>query len=73
MEFTISEKHNKNECLGGYDAEWDRLPLLIPRELRLEVSERILGNGVGIDPQSLSMNWPQTTQVRQSRHQGVQA
>jgi len=29
-----------------YDAEWDRLPPLIPRELRLEVTERILGNGV---------------------------
>ncbi len=28
-----------------YDAEWDRLPPLIPRELRLEVTERILGNG----------------------------
>ncbi len=29
-----------------YDVEWDRLPPLIPRALRLEVSERILGNGV---------------------------
>src|SRR5262249_42536740 len=28
-----------------YDAEWDRLSPLIPRELRLEVAERILGNG----------------------------
>lgn len=28
-----------------YDADWDRLPPLIPRHLRLEVSERILGNG----------------------------
>lgn len=28
-----------------YDAEWDRLPPLVPRELRLEVGERILGNG----------------------------
>lgn len=29
-----------------YDVNWDRLPPLIPRHLRLEVSERILGNGV---------------------------
>ncbi len=28
-----------------YDANWDRLPPLIPRELRLEVPERILGSG----------------------------
>ncbi|MCS6925333.1 MAG: hydantoinase/oxoprolinase family protein [Candidatus Binatia bacterium] len=28
-----------------YDPDWDRLPPLIPRERRLEVRERILGNG----------------------------
>jgi N-methylhydantoinase A len=28
-----------------YDVDWDRLPPLIPRELRLEVPERILGTG----------------------------
>ena len=28
-----------------YDADWDRLPPLVPRSLRLEVRERILGNG----------------------------
>lgn len=28
-----------------YDAAWDRLPPLIPRSLRLEVEERILGDG----------------------------
>ena len=28
-----------------YDADWDRLPPLVPRSLRLEVQERILGNG----------------------------
>jgi len=28
-----------------YDAAWDRLPPLIPRSLRLEVKERILGSG----------------------------
>src|SRR5215472_6672588 len=28
-----------------YDVNWDRLPALIPRSLRLEVNERILGNG----------------------------
>ncbi len=28
-----------------YDVNWDRLPPLIPRSLRLEVSERILGDG----------------------------
>lgn len=28
-----------------YDASWDRLPPLIPRSLRLEVNERILGSG----------------------------
>ncbi len=28
-----------------YDASWDRLPPLIPRSLRLEVQERILGDG----------------------------
>ncbi len=28
-----------------YDVNWDRLPPLIPRALRLEVNERILGNG----------------------------
>ena len=28
-----------------YDASWDRLPPLIPRSLRLEVEERILGDG----------------------------
>jgi N-methylhydantoinase A len=27
-----------------YDVEWDRLPPLVPRSLRLEVRERILGN-----------------------------
>jgi N-methylhydantoinase A len=37
-----------------YDAEWDRLPPLVPRELRLEVGERILGNGAverALDPE----------------------
>jgi len=29
-----------------YDLNWDRLPPLIPRSLRLEVGERILGNSV---------------------------
>ncbi len=28
-----------------YDVDWDRLPPLVPRSLRLEVPERILGNG----------------------------
>src|SRR5437764_7317026 len=28
-----------------YDVNWDRLPPLIPRSLRLEVRERILGDG----------------------------
>lgn len=28
-----------------YDLNWDRLPALIPRSLRFEVKERILGNG----------------------------
>jgi len=28
-----------------YDVNWDRLPPLIPRELRLEVPERVLGTG----------------------------
>ncbi len=28
-----------------YDVNWDRLPPLVPRELRLEVPERILGSG----------------------------
>jgi N-methylhydantoinase A/oxoprolinase/acetone carboxylase beta subunit len=28
-----------------YDVNWERLPALIPRALRLEVNERILGNG----------------------------
>ncbi len=28
-----------------YDAEWDRLPPLVPRSLRLEVAERVLGDG----------------------------
>lgn len=28
-----------------YDVNWDRLPPLIPRSLRLEVNERILGDG----------------------------
>lgn len=28
-----------------YDVNWERLPALIPRSLRLEVNERILGNG----------------------------
>jgi len=28
-----------------YDVDWDRLPPLIPRSLRLEVEERILGDG----------------------------
>lgn len=41
-----------------YDAEWDRLPPLIPRELRLEVGERILGSGVveyAIDPEDVRL------------------
>ncbi len=29
-----------------YDVEWNRLPALVPRELRLEVDERVLGDGV---------------------------
>src|SRR5712692_4717751 len=33
-----------------YDAEWDRLAPLIPRELRLEVHERVLGNGTVEQP-----------------------
>lgn len=28
-----------------YDVNWDRLPPLVPRALRLEVRERVLGNG----------------------------
>ena len=28
-----------------YDVNWERMPALIPRSLRLEVNERILGNG----------------------------
>ncbi len=28
-----------------YDVNWDRIPPLVPREMRLEISERILGNG----------------------------
>jgi N-methylhydantoinase A len=28
-----------------YDLNWDRLPALVPRSLRMEVDERILGNG----------------------------
>src|SRR5436309_2582210 len=28
-----------------YDVNWERLPALIPRSLRFEVNERILGNG----------------------------
>ena len=28
-----------------YDVNWERLPALIPRSLRLEINERILGNG----------------------------
>lgn len=28
-----------------YDVDWDRLPALVPREMRLEIAERILGNG----------------------------
>src|SRR5215472_7004638 len=28
-----------------YDVNWERLPALIPRSLRLEVNERVLGNG----------------------------
>ena len=28
-----------------YDLNWDRLPPLVPRSLRLEVDERILGDG----------------------------
>src|SRR5579864_3510051 len=28
-----------------YDVNWDRLPPLIPRSLRLEIGERIMGNG----------------------------
>ena len=37
-----------------YDAEWDRLAPLIPRELRLEVNERILGNGTIEHPPDLT-------------------
>src|SRR5215510_458809 len=37
-----------------YDAEWDRLSPLIPRELRLEVNERILGNGTIERPPDLT-------------------
>lgn len=37
-----------------YDVSWDRLPPLVPRSLRLEVKERILGDGSveqSLDPQ----------------------
>jgi N-methylhydantoinase A len=37
-----------------YDVEWDRLPPLVPRSLRLEVRERVLGDGSveqPLDPQ----------------------
>jgi N-methylhydantoinase A len=33
-----------------HDARWERLRPLVPRKLRLEVNERILGNGVVEDP-----------------------
>lgn len=33
-----------------YDVDWDRLPSLVPRSLRLEVRERILGNGAVEQP-----------------------
>ncbi len=37
-----------------YDASWDRLPPLIPRSLRLEVRERILGSGEVEQPLELA-------------------
>ncbi|MEW6298066.1 MAG: hydantoinase/oxoprolinase family protein [Thermodesulfobacteriota bacterium] len=53
-----------------YDAEWDRLPPLIPRELRLEVGERVLGNGVverAPDPEEVRLA------VKKLLAQGVEA
>ncbi|MBV8056345.1 MAG: hydantoinase/oxoprolinase family protein, partial [Deltaproteobacteria bacterium] len=37
-----------------YDVNWDRLPALIPRSLRLEVNERVLGNGSVEQPLELA-------------------
>jgi N-methylhydantoinase A len=36
-----------------YDVNWERLPALIPRSLRFEVNERILGNGAIEQPLDL--------------------
>jgi N-methylhydantoinase A len=33
-----------------YDVNWERLPALIPRALRIEVNERVLGNGAVEQP-----------------------
>ena len=37
-----------------YDLNWDRLPALVPRALRLEVDERVLGTGTVERPLDLS-------------------
>src|SRR5262245_46990391 len=53
-----------------YDVNWDRLPPLIPRELRLEVPERILGSGEVEQP--LDMKAAQTV-LKQLLAEGVEA
>ena len=53
-----------------YDVDWDRLPPLIPRHLRLEISERILGSGKVEKP----LNSEEARQViKRLLDQGVEA
>ncbi|MGH7963998.1 MAG: hydantoinase/oxoprolinase N-terminal domain-containing protein, partial [Candidatus Binatia bacterium] len=52
-----------------YDVAWDRLPPLVPRSLRLEVRERILGDGSveqALDPKEVQevIRALRTTQVK---------
>lgn len=53
-----------------YDPDWDRLPPLVPRSLRLEIAERILGDG----SVELALDAAQTRDaIRQLAAAGVEA
>ena len=53
-----------------YDLNWDRLPALIPRSLRVEVNERVLGNGTVEQPLDLEQA---RTVIQQLAAQHVEA
>jgi N-methylhydantoinase B/oxoprolinase/acetone carboxylase alpha subunit len=61
---------------GGHGDRWARAPEMVSADVKGEKATIACARehyGVVIDPQSLSINWTQTTQLQQSRHQGERA